>query len=178
MNNTAINNHFNNNSTNHSKLHMNIKQNIDIIKNLKYKENSYKKFTKLTEYLCQMKNKDIKDIKDNFIQKTKYHKKNSVSISSGEKKNLFFNVICKKNLIKSNNNNRINKKKLIIKKNLKTVLSNINNTYMNHKKGHTKNKTFDFNIINSQTINLSQKNPNISNINIDEIDTIFNKPKK
>ncbi len=182
MNNNAINSSNKNNI--YSNINLNIHTNKDIIKNLNNNENNYKKFTKLTEYLKQTKNKDIKEIKENLIQKTKNHKKNSVSISGGDNKNIFFNIVCKKNIIKSNNNSRVNKKHLTIKKNLKIVLSNINNTNntnntnINNKKGHTKNKTFDYNTINSQTINLLKKTGNSSNINIDDFDTILSKPKK
>ena len=160
---------------------LNIHPNIDIIKNLKLDEENSKKFSKFSEYLNHTKIKDIKDIKNNFVQQKKnnIHKKNSLSIG----------VLGNQNLLNNNSNNhkRVTKKRITINKNLKIALANINNTNENnniincHIGKHRKNKTCDYNTINSQTNNTTNflgSNMNITNINIEEFNTIFNKPKK
>ena len=160
---------------------LNIYTNNDNNKNLILEnENKYKKLSKLTEYLNQTKSKDKKNIKNDFDQKKLYHKKDSISIICGEKKDKCIN----KNI---SNIKRITKKKIIINKNqnLKIAIDNINNINQNNninnintQKGrHIKNKTFDYNTINQITEH-SKQNPNITNINIEEFNTIFNKPKK
>ena len=142
-------------------------------------KNKYKKLSKLTEYLNQTKTKDNKEIKNDFELKKLKHKKDSISIICGDKKDKFIN----KNI---SNLKRITKKKIIINKNqnLKIAIDNINNINQNNnsnintqKSRHIKNKTFDYNTINQITEH-SKQNPNITNINIEEFNTIFNKPKK
>ena len=174
INNTMVNN---NNSNIYSNYNLNISPNIDIIKNLKFdNENNYKKLSKLTEYLNQTKNKDKQDIKSNFVQKKIIHKKNSISMGGCENQNIFFNNL-------NNINNRVVKKKITINKNLKITISNINNIKVSNnlinsqKERHIKKNTFDFNTIN-QTYNFLKQNSNVTNLNIEEFNTIFNKPKK
>ena len=134
--------------------------------------------SKLTEYLNQTKIKDKKDFKNEFEQKKLNQKKESISLLCGEKRDKLIN----KNI---SNIKRITKKKIIINKNhnLKIAIDNINNTNQNNnnkiktQKGrHMKNKTFDYNTINQITEH-SKQNPNITNItniNIEEFNTIFN----
>ena len=174
INNTVINSNY---SNIYSNLNLNISPNLDIIKNLKFgNDSNYKKLTKLTEYLNQTKNKDKQDIKNNFVQKKIIKKKNSMSMGGGENKNLFFNNL---NIL----NNRVVKKKITINKNLKIAISNINNMNISNninntqKERHIKKNTFDFNTLN-QTDNYLKQNSNLTNINIDEFNTIFDKPKK
>ena len=119
--------------------------------------------------------------KDNIIlsQKTSLRKKNT-SIGEIENKNELFDT---------NNKKRITKKRIILNKNLKMTITNSNidkNTFKS-KSNHTKNKTYDFNIINQNHIQ-SQKNNNniikISNcntnnvINNDEYNTLLLNKKK
>ena len=174
INNTVINSNY---SNIYSNLNLNISPNLDIIKNLKFgNDSNYKKLTKLTEYLNQTKNKDKQDIKNNFVQKKIIHKKNSMSMGGGENKNLFFNNL-------NNINNRVVKKKITINKNLKIAISNINNMNISNniinsqKERHIKKNIFDFNTLN-QTDNYLKQNSNVTNINIDEFNTIIDKPKK
>ena len=175
INSTAVNSNNNSNiftNLNNNNIHPNI------IKNLKFdNENNYRKFSKLTEYLNQTKNKEIKDIKNNFIQKKIIHKKSSISIGCGDNKNIIFNI--NKNL---SNNNRVTKKKITINKNIKITIANVNNndnisnnSKIHSQKGrHIKNKAFDYYTINQS---IKQKDNNSSK-NIDDFNTIFNKQKK
>ena len=153
----------------------NIHSNSNIVKNLKLGNNNNKKLSKLSEYLKHMKSKE------NIIlsQKTSLRKKNT-SIGEIENKNELFDT---------NNKKRITKKRIILNKNLKMTITNSNidkNTFKS-KSNHTKNKTYDFNIINQNHIQ-SQKNNNniikISNcntnnvINNDEYNTLLLNKKK
>ena len=185
LNNTSINKN-NNYSNIYSKLNLNIHSNIDIMQNLNLdNENKYKKLSKLTEYLNQTKSNDKKNMKNDFIHKKLMYKKYNLSMGDGgeDNKNIFFNF---KNNI--NSTKGIAKKKVKINKNLKIAIANINNTNNNisynnsklnsNKIRHIKNKTFDYNSTNYQNINNSKQNSNLTNLNIDEFNTIFNKPKK
>ena len=128
-------------------------------KNLKLgheNNNNSKKFSKLTEYLKQTKIKN-----ENFNNKNSLHKKNCLSIGDESNKNLIFNI---------NNKSRITKKKMMLNKNLKLTITNVN---INSKKYiHIKNKTFDYNSIN-QTHNNLIKNNNI--VITEEYNTLLNK---
>ena len=185
-NNTIANirNNGKNNSTAKSKIlsNSNANSNINIIPNMKIghehiinhnnnNNNNYKKCSKLTEYL-----KQIKENNKNFTQKSSLHKKNCLSIGDSENTNLLFNM---------NNKNRITKKKITINKNLKITITNGNgnsNTNANsliQKPKHTKNKTFDYNSINqtSTNNNISKNNNNFIIIN-EEFNGLIKKPKK
>ena len=96
--------------------------------------------------------------KDNIIlsQKTSLRKKNT-SIGEIENKNELFDT---------NNKKRITKKRIILNKNLKMTITNSNidkNTFKS-KSNHTKNKTFDFNVINPKHIQSQKNNNNIIKI--------------
>ena len=120
-------------------------------------ENSFRKFSKLTEYLKQTKIKN-----DNLLNKNSLYKKNSL-FGDEVNKNIIFNT---------NNKNRVTKKKMIVDKNIKITLTNGNINSNQKKAVHLKNKTFDFNQIN-QTNNNFSKNNNI--IITEEYNTFLNK---
>ncbi len=172
---TNIRNNSKSNSTAVSKVlsNSNTNSNINIIHNIKLSQehsattnnnNNYQKFTKLTEYLKQIKGKDC-----NFLQKSSLHKKNCLSIAEGDNTNLLFNI---------NNKNRITKKKITINKNLKITITNGNINPNNQKPKHMKNKTFDYNSVNQiPTNNNLNKNNNIIIIN-EELNNLLKKQKK
>ena len=140
----------------------NINSNPHIIKNMKLcqgNNNNYTKFSKLSQYLKQIKGKD-----NIIIQKNTLHKKNCFSIGE-DGKNILFNL---------NNKNRITKKKITINKSLKITLTNgnINSNKQNPK--HIKNKTLDYNSVSQTRNNLGKKENNNIIIN-EEYNSLLNK---
>ena len=150
-NNNTINNIGNNNNSNiiqkiNSNSNYNTKSNTKK-KNLKLEDNSNnnsKNFSKLTEYLKQIKLKE-----NNLNPKNSLHKKNCLSIGDKDNKNLLFNL---------NNKKRITKKKITLNKNLKISITNGNINSNVQKIKHNKNKTFDYNSMNSTSNNLTKNN--------------------
>ena len=118
---------------------------------------NYRRFAQFTEYLRQSSKKQEKSL---------FHKKNCLSI--GDSQNIYFNFI-------NNKSNRITKKKVTLNKNLKINTSKANYSTQNIRKSkHGKNKTFDYNTINSS--NNHMKTDNI--ITSEEIDTSIKKNQK
>ena len=169
-NNNTINNIGNNNSNIMIKMNSNSNSNYNIKSNMKKKNikledtnennNNFKKFSKLTEYLKQIKLKE-----KNMTQKNSLHKKNCLSIGDKDNKNLLFNL----------NNKRITKKKITLNKNLKISIINGNINTNLQKIRHNKNKTFDYNSMNSTNNNLTKNNIILT----EEYNVLLNKmPKK
>ena len=175
-NNNTINNIRNNSKNNsnvtskifyNSNYETNPNSNKKNIKSREENKNHLKNFSKLSEYLNQIRGKD-----NNFTQVNSLHRKNCLSIGEEGNRNLFFNLT---------NKNRITKKKMTINKNLKITITNGNINPKTYKSLHTKNKTFDYNSI-SQTNNNLTKHSNYNNNNLvinEEFNTLLNKkPKK
>ncbi len=167
-NNNTINNTGNNSKNDSNTMSINLNSNINLINNLKLGNDNIKKLSKLSEYLKHIKSKD----NNNFNQKSSLHKKNCSSIGESENKNILFNL---------NHKKRITKKRIILNKNLKMTITNGNintNTYKPNPK-HTKNKTFDFNLINQNQKNNNTIKSNNNLIINEEFNTLINKkPKK
>ena len=138
----------------------NMNSNPHAIKNMKLCQdnNNFKKFSKLSQYLKQIKGKD------NVINKNSLHKNNCLSIGE-EGKNILFNL---------NNKNRITKKKITINKSLKITLTNGNINSNKQKPKHIKNKTLDYNS-NNQTKNTLGKKENNNIIINEEYSTLLNR---
>ena len=154
--NNTINN-IRNNSKNNSKIKSKIFYNSNYgtnsnstKKDLKLgqeNDNNFKKISKFSEYLKQIKMKN-----DNLNYINTLHKKNCLSIGYEGKKKIIFNV---------HNKNRITKKKIALNKNLKITIANGNTSSSSQKAVHIKNKTFDYNSMSQTNNNLSKNKNNI-----------------
>ena len=122
--------------------HKDLKKNTtNILQNNNNAGGNYSKFAQFTEYLLQSQKRQEKSL---------FHKKNGLSI--GDSQNLYFNFI-------SNKNSRITKKKITINKHSKNNTSKANYSTQNLRKTkHSKNKTFDYNTINSSNNYLKTEN--------------------
>ena len=167
-NNNTINNIGNNIKNNSNTMpnilsnsNSNTNSNMFTMKSQDNNTNNLTKFSKLSEYLNQIKGKDNK-----FIQKNALHKKNCLSIGEDEK-NILFNL---------NNKNRVTKKKIHINKNLKITITNGNINSTKKKSRHIKNKTLDYNSTNQTNNNLAKKKNNI--ITNEDYNTLLKKNSK